>query len=77
MPFYHGEEATKAIIPLLGKAYHEDKQRSFFEGIWESFTKCQWVEPDPSDASDNQVLWYHAGPSPPVETSMGVKGFGM
>lgn len=75
IPFYHAEEATKAIIPLLGDVYHSDKQRPFLSGIWESFTKCQWVEPDKSRSpSEEGALWYKGGPSPPPEYSMRVKG---
>lgn len=60
---------------MLGKAYIEDKQRSYLPGLWESFTKCQWVEADNPDAAPkNQVMRYRAGPSPPPETAMGIKG---
>ena len=76
IPHYHLEEATKAIIPLLGDAYHEDKQRPWLTGLWESFTQCQWVEPDhPNAKPADRALWYKGGPSPPVEICMGVKGF--
>lgn len=44
IPFYRAEEATRAIIPLLGDAYHTDKQRAFLPALWESFVECQWVE---------------------------------
>lgn len=76
IPFYYGEEATKAIIPLLGDAYHEDKDRVFVFGLWESFVNCQWVEPDKPDAKPkDRAMWYKGGPSPPVETGMGFKGW--
>ncbi|KAL9617927.1 MAG: hypothetical protein Q9160_007293 [Pyrenula sp. 1 TL-2023] len=75
IPFYHAEEATRAIQPLLGKSYHEDKQRMFLPGLWESFTKCQWVETEnPNAAPKDRVMKYRAGPSPPPETAMGIKG---
>ncbi|KAL9123710.1 MAG: hypothetical protein Q9217_006886 [Psora testacea] len=71
IPQYYAEEATKKIIPLLGDAYHSDKHRKFLPSLWESFTRCQWVEPD--DASKqpkDRAMWYKAGPSPPVEAMM-------
>ncbi|KAI9708436.1 MAG: hypothetical protein M1820_003896 [Bogoriella megaspora] len=75
IPFYHAEEATKAIIPLLGHEYHSDKKRAFLGGLWESFTKCQWVEPDESRSQAKKgMLWYKGGPSPPPEYSMRLKG---
>ncbi|KAF2793394.1 delta-12 fatty acid desaturas-like protein [Melanomma pulvis-pyrius CBS 109.77] len=76
IPFYHAEEATEAIIPLLGKYYHCDRSSSFLFGIWIAFTKCQWVEPDRVDVEPkDRVMWYRGGPSPPPETSMGRKGW--
>ncbi|KAL9097630.1 MAG: hypothetical protein Q9165_000527 [Trypethelium subeluteriae] len=76
IPFYYGEEATKAIIPLLGDEYHADKGRAFIPGLWEAFTKCQWVEPDASRSQSGEgALWYKGGPSPPPEYSMRMKGF--
>ncbi|PSN62261.1 delta-12 fatty acid desaturas-like protein [Corynespora cassiicola Philippines] len=74
IPFYHTEEATEAIVPLLGDYYHSDKGNSFILGLWISFTKCQWVEPRNSSAEPrDRILWYKGGPSPPPETSMGSK----
>ncbi|ORY05712.1 delta-12 fatty acid desaturas-like protein [Clohesyomyces aquaticus] len=76
IPFYHAEEATNAIIPLLGDSYHAEKSGSYIYGIWESFTKCQWIEPDKPDAEPkDRAMWYKAGPSPPPETSMGRKAW--
>ncbi|KAI0836621.1 fatty acid desaturase-domain-containing protein [Hypoxylon sp. FL0890] len=48
IPFYHAEEATKAIKPLLGDLYHSD-DRSFMGQLWEVSRTCQYVEKDPSD----------------------------
>ena len=37
----------------------------------ESFTRCQWVEPDDTmKAPGERAMWYKAGPSPPVEAMM-------
>ncbi|KAF2233029.1 delta-12 fatty acid desaturas-like protein [Viridothelium virens] len=75
IPFYHREEATQAIIPVLGDAYHCDKDRRFLPGLWESFTKCQYVEADEATSPKDQALWYKSGPSPPPEYSMTRKGW--
>ena len=71
IPQYYAEEATKKVIPLLGDAYHSDKQRKFLPSLWEAFTRCQWVEPDdPKKEPKDRAMWYKAGPSPPVEAAM-------
>ncbi|KAI0594397.1 Delta(12) fatty acid desaturase [Biscogniauxia sp. FL1348] len=48
IPFYHAEEATKAIKPLLGDLYHCD-ERSFVGQLWETSRDCQYVEKDPNN----------------------------
>lgn len=75
IPQYYAEEATKAIIPFLGDAYHADKKRSFWSCLWESFTRCQYVVPDDSTAKpENRAMYYKGGPAPPIELSMGRGG---
>lgn len=71
IPQYHAEEATKKIMPLLGDAYHSDKQRRFLPSLWEAFTQCQYVVPDDEtkDPKD-RAMWYKGGPSPPIEVTM-------
>jgi omega-6 fatty acid desaturase (delta-12 desaturase) len=36
IPFYHAEEATKAIIPLMGADYHAEQDGRFMQSLWES-----------------------------------------
>ncbi|KAI1653871.1 fatty acid desaturase-domain-containing protein [Daldinia decipiens] len=48
IPFYHAEEATRAIKPLLGDLYHSD-EHSFMSSLWETSRDCQYVENDPSN----------------------------
>ncbi|KAI1641233.1 Delta(12) fatty acid desaturase [Biscogniauxia mediterranea] len=48
IPFYHAEEATKAIKPLLGDLYRSD-ERSFMGQLWETSRDCQYVEKDPNN----------------------------
>jgi omega-6 fatty acid desaturase (delta-12 desaturase) len=42
IPFYHAEEATKAIIPVLGQRYHRD-ERPFLKTLVETYTTCEYV----------------------------------
>ncbi|CAG8953095.1 hypothetical protein HYFRA_00003290 [Hymenoscyphus fraxineus] len=75
IPQYHAEEATRAIQPLLGEAYHEDKNRVIWSCLWESFTKCQYIVPsDPKASPADRVMVYRGGPSPPIELNMGRSG---
>lgn len=65
IPFYHAEEATNAIIPILGASYHAEKEHGFFRSLWETSRSCQWVEPDNLNAeSKDRAMWYQKGPSP-------------
>jgi len=76
IPQYHAEEATKAIMPLLGSAYHADKERNFWTGMWESFTRCQYVVPDDETSKpESRTMIYKAGPAPPPEIFMSKKGW--
>ncbi|KZZ89198.1 Fatty acid desaturase, type 1 [Moelleriella libera RCEF 2490] len=43
IPFYHAEEATEAIKPLLGDAYRRQTS-SFLGDLWHTFNKCRYVE---------------------------------
>jgi len=74
IPQYHAEEATKAIMPLLGDAYHSDS-RGVIETLWESFTKCQWVKPDDNPDPKERALWYQSGVCPPPAKQMWYHGW--
>ncbi|KAF2832708.1 fatty acid desaturase, type 1 [Ophiobolus disseminans] len=45
IPFYHCEEATWAVAPMLGDKYIEQRT-NFFIDLWEAFTQCKYVESD-------------------------------
>ncbi|KAI8896377.1 fatty acid desaturase-domain-containing protein [Globomyces pollinis-pini] len=51
MPFYHAQEATKAVIPILGEYYLYDN-KPFWEAALECHAKCQFVE----DSGD--IVWF-------------------
>lgn len=48
IPFYHADEATEAIKPILGDRYVCDN-RSFLGQLWQAFTTLRYVEHDPTD----------------------------
>ncbi|KAF2165390.1 hypothetical protein M409DRAFT_67238 [Zasmidium cellare ATCC 36951] len=56
--FYHAEEATKAIVPLLGEAYHKD-ETPFWLALWRTFRSCRSVE---ADGAQPGVLRWKAVP---------------
>jgi omega-6 fatty acid desaturase (delta-12 desaturase) len=48
IPFYHADEATEAIKPVMGRHYRanvEGGPLGFFQSMWNSTRWCQWVEP--------------------------------
>ncbi|KAH8711808.1 fatty acid desaturase-domain-containing protein [Phaeosphaeriaceae sp. PMI808] len=52
IPFYHCEEATWAVAPLLGDRYIQQKT-SFFGDLWTAFTNCKFVE----EGQDGGLVW--------------------
>jgi bifunctional Delta-12/omega-3 fatty acid desaturase len=46
IPFYHAEEATWAIAPILGEKYIQQKT-NFLGDLWKSFSDCRYVEEAP------------------------------
>lgn len=49
------QEATKALIPVLGKFYARDN-RNVFRGLWEDWDACRYVAPD---TKGSNILWFH------------------
>ncbi|KND89987.1 Delta(12) fatty acid desaturase [Tolypocladium ophioglossoides CBS 100239] len=48
IPFYHADEASDAIRPVMGKHYRADTRDGpvgFMRAMWRSVRMCQWVEP--------------------------------
>lgn len=47
IPFYHADEASDAIRPVMGKHYRSDTEGGplgFIRALWRSGRMCQWVE---------------------------------
>ncbi|MCJ1357586.1 MAG: Oleate hydroxylase fah12 [Icmadophila ericetorum] len=48
IPFYHADEATEAIKPIMGQHYRADVRGGsigFMKSLYRSARWCQWVEP--------------------------------
>ncbi|MCJ1340318.1 Oleate hydroxylase fah12 [Bachmanniomyces sp. S44760] len=62
IPFYHADEATEAIKPVLGSHYRSDTSdgaMGFVKSMWKNARWCQWVEPSEGAEGENQgVLFY-------------------
>lgn len=50
------QEATRALIPALGKYYMRD-ERNVLRALWEDRQACRWVSPD-KDTPSSGVLWF-------------------
>jgi omega-6 fatty acid desaturase (delta-12 desaturase) len=62
IPFYHADEATEAIKPVMGKHYRADVENGslgFLAAIYKTARWCQWVEANDGAEGDNaNVLFY-------------------
>ncbi|RDA91112.1 hypothetical protein CP533_6684 [Ophiocordyceps camponoti-saundersi (nom. inval.)] len=62
IPFYHADEATDAIRPVMGKHYRSDVEGGplgFIRALWRSARMCQWVEPSAeAQGSAKGVLFF-------------------
>jgi omega-6 fatty acid desaturase / acyl-lipid omega-6 desaturase (Delta-12 desaturase) len=49
IPFYHADEATEAIKPIMGRHYRSNTEGGsigFLKALYNSARWCQWVEPN-------------------------------
>ncbi|RMD43240.1 hypothetical protein DV735_g1916, partial [Chaetothyriales sp. CBS 134920] len=62
IPFYHADEATEAIKPVMGRHYRSDTRDGvwgFIKSMYYNFRACQWVEPLPGTSGENAgVLFF-------------------
>ena len=74
IPFYHADEASEAIKPILGMHYRssvEDGFWGFLKALYTNSRICQWVEPaETAEGLGKGVLFFrnrnHLG-LPPME----------
>ncbi|KAK3940896.1 putative delta fatty acid desaturase [Diplogelasinospora grovesii] len=62
IPFYHADEATEAIKPIMGKHYRADVEGGpigFIKAMYKSARMCQWVEPsEGAEGNGKGVLFF-------------------
>ncbi|KAK4633815.1 Oleate hydroxylase FAH12 [Fulvia fulva] len=62
IPFYHADEATDAIKPIMGQHYRSDTREGaigFVKSMYKSARWCQWVEPNEGAKGENsKVLFF-------------------
>ncbi|OAA61748.1 oleate delta-12 desaturase [Niveomyces insectorum RCEF 264] len=62
IPFYHADEVTEAIKPIMGKHYRSDVREGpigFIKALYKSARMCQWVEPSAEATAKGQgVLFF-------------------
>ena len=62
IPFYHADEASEAIKPVMGKHYRSDVRGGswgFVLSLWTNTRSCQWIEPNENAEGENKgVLFY-------------------
>jgi omega-6 fatty acid desaturase (delta-12 desaturase) len=61
IPFYHADEATEAIKPVMGKHYRsntKDGSIGFLKSLWHSARWCQWVEPSEGAIGEGRSIYF-------------------
>ncbi|KAI9836267.1 MAG: Oleate hydroxylase fah12 [Sarea resinae] len=78
IPFYHADEASAAIQPVMGKHYRADVEGGsigFLRSMWKSARMCQWIEPSAEAQGEGRgVLFFrnHNGLGvPPIKMTKG------
>lgn len=62
IPFYHADEASEAIKPVMGRHYRSDTRggsMGFLKSLWTSMRACQWVEPNEGATGENAGVWFY------------------
>jgi omega-6 fatty acid desaturase (delta-12 desaturase) len=62
IPFYHADEASEAIKPVMGRHYRSNTEGGplgFLKSLWTSAQYCQWVEPNEGARGEaKNVMFY-------------------
>lgn len=74
IPFYHADEASDAIRPVMGKHYRSDTKDGpwgFIRALWTVPRRCHWVEPSANaEGPGKGILFFRnsngLGPKPMV-----------
>jgi omega-6 fatty acid desaturase (delta-12 desaturase) len=72
IPFYHADEATEAIKPVMGRHYRSNTaggSLGFLKSMWTSARWCQWVEPSAGAQGEGRGVYFfrnrnHLGVAP-------------
>ncbi|KAG7009218.1 beta-apo-4'-carotenal oxygenase [Physcia stellaris] len=62
IPFYHADEATEAIKPVMGQHYRsntKDGSVGFIKSLWHSARWCQWVEPSQDAQGEGKDIVFY------------------
>ena len=61
IPFYHADEASEAIKPVMGKHYRSDVKDGawgFLRALYNNLRSCQWVESLPGMEGENAGVMF-------------------
>lgn len=62
IPFYHADEASEAIKPIMGRHYRSDTKDGawgFVKSLWKSARWCNWIEPiEGAEGEEQGVLFF-------------------
>ncbi|KAI1005596.1 Oleate hydroxylase [Podosphaera aphanis] len=61
IPFYHADEATEAIKPIMGRHYRSNTEGGsigFLKSLWTTARWCQWVEPSAGAIGEGKGIYF-------------------
>lgn len=58
IPFYHAEEATAAIVKVMGEAYISDFDTGILAAFWTYQRNCRFVEPREVEGIEQQPYFF-------------------
>lgn len=80
IPFYHADEATEAIKPIMGQHYRSNTDGGsvgFIKSMWDITRWCQWVEPNEGANGENEKVLFFRNRNglgvPPMNLSASAK----
>ena len=66
IPFYHADEATAAIRPVMGRHYRADVAGGplgFLRSLYRNMRWCAWVEENPADGDPGKGVYWFRNPN--------------